>query len=126
MTADMSEGYLKWHESLSPSHCRQYTAWQIAEQAFQAGAAWQAAQQVQVSELPDYFYNVDDWETTDEDESVVLDNLNYCKDGVLTLGRLKELPRKYVIQVYNETDEEYEYKYFDTKEAALAAIQGGK
>jgi len=56
MSADMSEGYLKWHESLSPSHCRQYTAWQIAEQAFQAGAAWQAAQgNQQVSELPDYF-----------------------------------------------------------------------
>ena len=72
-------------------------------------------------ETADYYFDADEWEFTTKDEDLVLDYLGDTKDGIIRLGRLKRLPDKYVCEIYNEKDDEYERKYFDTLEEAKEA-----
>lgn len=69
----------------------------------------------------DYFYNADDWDVTYHDESGVLDALDYVKDGIIEIGRLKALPSKFVVRLWDEDGYHLEDRYFDTKEEALDA-----
>ena len=77
---------------------------------------------VREQEKADLFFDADEWEFTTEDESLILDDgLAYSKTGIVSLGRMRRLPDKYVIQGVNEDDEADEQMYFDTLEEAQTA-----
>ncbi len=70
--------------------------------------------------MADFYYDVDNWEHTSSDRSLIEDSLNYAQ--VVEIGRLKKLPSVFVASFYNENDDEYTIKEFATREAAITAL----
>lgn len=71
----------------------------------------------------DYFFDADEWEFTTTDESLVLDYIGDSETGIIRMGRFKRLPDKFVADIYNESEDEYERKYFDSFEEADTALK---
>ena len=77
----------------------------------------------------DYFYDCDDWETTHSDLYGVTEQTDFGHNGkVVQVGRLKELPCVYAVNVpiaFDEAGEpeEWEPRAFETCEAAEAAFK---
>lgn len=69
----------------------------------------------------DYFYDAEDWEFTAPEPQLVLDNLDASPHGILELGRLAKLPSKFVVRVYDEAEDKYGYRCFDSYDEAFAA-----
>lgn len=70
---------------------------------------------------PDFYYNLKEWDNTYHFETDVLEYFDFRVDKILHMGRLKNLPPKYVIQ--NPDEECDDCLYFDTLEEAKAAIE---
>lgn len=76
---------------------------------------------------PDYAYNVDNWDATypwPETMYELLDNLP-CLE-ILEIGFLKSLSSRFYVKFYDEENDCYEDKSFNTKSEALAAIEAAR
>ncbi len=70
---------------------------------------------------PDYFIDRNNWEMTYHDIDMLQDELDFSNE-IMRIGRLVSLPDKFMVCITNQETDESEYKLFDTKEEAEAAL----
>lgn len=87
-----------------------------------------AVEALKEAQKPDFFYNGDSWDVTYHEIEMLQDELDDShKVDIMRIGRLVSLPDKFMIRLPNAQTDDTEYKEFDTKEeaqAALASISG--
>lgn len=66
----------------------------------------------------DFYYDATDWEFTYEDIDLLYSELDESVEGIITVGRLQQLPPAYLASRYENDGEEYTRKLFATEEAA--------
>lgn len=71
---------------------------------------------------PDYFYNADNWEVTYHGIDMLEDEMACDGTNIIQVGRLVELPNKFLVCLTNQETDESEYKLFDTIEEAQAKL----
>jgi len=77
---------------------------------------------IEEEEKANHYYNLDDWEVTYPDIAMLEDEFDDSSARIMRVGRLKNLPPKYMIQNFNEDDELEDYPWYDTEEEAQTAL----